>query len=151
MNINGDIYTYSVVTGAWARGETLAGMGNMVATTDGVYIFGNDIIVKLREGEAYYDMRLELGDIAMQTTDNKRPKEIAVLYKLIGDGSLKVVVSDGERDVGRNTHKEGTRAVRLHTHGLAGDIHSIEINTMGEATLCYLQYIFTKGGNTYER
>lgn len=151
LNISGDIYTYSVITGAWARGETLSGMGNMVATTDGVYIFGNDIIVKLREGEAYYDMRLELGDIAMQTTDNKRPKEIAVLYKLIGDGSLGVVVSDGERDVGRNTHKEGTRAVRLHTRGLAGDIHSIEINTTGEATLCYLQYIFTKGGNTYER
>ena len=150
LNVGGDIYTYSVVTGAWARGETLGGMGNMVATTEGVYILGNDIIAKLRCGEAYYEMRLELGDIAMQTTDNKRPKEIAVLYKLIGDGSLAVGVSDGERDVGRNTHKEGTRAVRLHTRGLAGDIHSIEISTTGEAALCYLQYIFAKGGNTYE-
>ena len=138
-----------MVTGAWARGETLSGMGNMVATTDGVYIFGNDIIVKLREGEAYYDMRLELGDIAMQTTDNKRPKEIAVLYRLSG-GSVTISATDGERSVEKDTNREGTHSARLLTRGIAGDIHSVEINTTGETTLCYLQYIFAKGGNTHE-
>lgn len=149
LNIGGDIYTYSVVTGAWARGETLSGMGNMVATTDGVYILGNDIIAKLRCGDAYYDMRLELGDIAMQTTDNKRPKEISVLYRL-SNGSVTISATDGERSVEKYTDREGTHSARLLTRGIAGDIHSVEINTTGETALCYLQYIFAKGGNTYE-
>lgn len=149
LNVGGDIYTYSVVTGAWARGETLSGMGNMVATTDGVYILGNDIIAKLRCGEAYYDMKLELGDIAMQTTDNKRPKEIAVLYRL-SNGSVTISATDGERSVEKDTDRDGTHSARLLTRGIAGEIHSIEINTTGEAALCYLQYIFAKGGNTYE-
>lgn len=149
LNVGGNIYTYSVITGAWARGETLSGMGNMVATTDGVYILGNDIIAKLRCGDAYYDMRLELGDIAMQTTDNKRPKEISVLYRL-SNGSVTISATDGERSVEKDTDREGTHSARLLTRGIAGDIHSIEINTTGEAALCYLQYIFAKGGNTYE-
>jgi hypothetical protein len=149
MNINGDIYTYSVVTGAWARGESLEGMGNMVATTEGVYIFGGNIIAKLREGDAYYDMEIALGNIAMQTTDNKRPKEIAALYRLNGEGSVSLCVSDGERKAEKDTTKAGTHSARLLTRGIAGDIHSIRIRTTGEVALCYLQYIFTRGGNTY--
>lgn len=149
MNINGDIYTYSVVTGAWARGESLEGMGNMVATTEGVYILGGNIIAKLREGDAYYDMEIALGDIAMQTTDNKRPKEIAALYRLNGEGSVSLCVTDGEREAAKHTTKAGTHSARLLTRGIAGDIHSVRIRTTGEVALCYLQYIFTRGGNTY--
>ena len=152
MNIGGTIYTYAPLNGSWAIGEVLdegIEFGHMVSKDDGVYIFGGGNIFKLRSGSGYFPLSVELGGMAMQTTDNKRPKEVALLYKLDGDGKILLSVSDSDTTAEKETYRPGTHSARLLTRKLADDIHSISVEAEGNVALYYLQYIYTRGGNTY--
>lgn len=150
MNLNGTIYTYAPLNGSWAIGEVLGeDFGHMVSMNDGVYIFGGNNIFKLRAGAAHSPLSVELGGIAVQTTDSKRPKELALMYKLNSEGVVRLSISDSDTTAEKESSKVGTHSARLFTRGLADDIHSISIDTEGDATLYYLQYVYAKGGNTY--
>lgn len=154
MNLGGTVYTYSVKNGAWARGEIFGtdyGFGNMVATAEGVYIFGGNAIFKLRSGSSYYSADISVANVAMSTTDAKRPKEIALLYRLEGTGTVSVGIAEGADEVRKETSVQGTHSARLLTRGLAGDIHDIKLSAQGDASLCYLQLKYAKGGNDYAR
>jgi len=150
MNIGGMIYTYAPRVGAWAAGEIFPKeYCCLVSCTDGVYIFGDGGIYKLRGGNGWLPMRIKIDRIAANTSDNKFPSEVALLYRMKGEGSVRVAVSNGVNTAQKSTDIPGMRALRLLLRSIGGDIHSIEAETEGNTVICGLQYTYVKGGNTY--
>lgn len=150
MNVGGRIYTYASRTAAWAAGEVFpAEYGCLISCTDGVYIFGGGAMYRLRGGSGWLPMRIKIDRIAANTSDNKLPSEVALLYRMKGEGSVRLAVSNGNGIAEKNTDITGMRALRLLLRNIGGELHSIEVQTEGNTVICGMQYTYAKGGNTY--
>lgn len=152
MLVGGWVYTYCVRNGTWAKGELLNGDNpegdKMVTCADGVLVYNGGTVYKLRSSNEYEDMELCLYRNAVGTTDNKRLKELAALYKMVG-GELTLTAAADEKTVKKNVDKSGTHAARLIVRGISNETFNIMLSTSGEVTIYYLQYVYAKGGNTY--